>query len=100
MNNILIAGTNSYIGESFKAYIDKWPDKYNVSQISTKGLKPTQEIFKGIDIIVCVAGIAHIKETSENRHLYFDAASYNKAAEVFKAFSQNESGAPGYPGQV
>ena len=29
-------------------------------------------MFEGVDAIFCVAGIAHIKETAENRHLYFD----------------------------
>ena len=72
MKRILIAGANSYIGDSFKAYMDQWPDKYEVSVYDTMGAKPSAELFEGIDVIFCVAGIAHIKETEENRHLYFD----------------------------
>ncbi len=72
MKNILIAGARSYIGESFKAFLEQWPEEYVVSEIGTRELEPTPEMFKDVDAIFCVAGIAHIKETAENRHLYFD----------------------------
>lgn len=72
MRHILIAGAHSYIGESFKDFLGQWPDEYEVTTLATKGLEPNPEMFKGIDAIFCVAGIAHIKETSENRHLYFE----------------------------
>lgn len=72
MKHILIAGANSYIGESFKEFLEQYPDQYSVTEIGTKGLEPTPDQFDGIDAIFCVAGIAHIKETSENRHLYFE----------------------------
>lgn len=72
MRNILIAGAGSYIGESFKDFLGQWPDEYTVDVIGTKGLEPKPELFENVDSIFCVAGIAHIKETAENRHLYFD----------------------------
>lgn len=72
MKHILIAGANSYIGESFKEYMKQYPDQYFVAEIETKGLEPTPELFKGNDVVFCVAGIAHIKETNENRHLYYE----------------------------
>lgn len=72
MKKVLIAGKNSYIGESFREYIQQFPEKYSVSEIDTKGLEPNPELFNGFDVVFCVAGIAHIKETKENRHLYFD----------------------------
>lgn len=72
MKKIIIAGAGSYIGESFKEFLSQWPEQYKVDVISTKGLEPKPEMFEGIDAIFCVAGIAHIKETNENRHLYFD----------------------------
>lgn len=72
MKHILIAGAHSYIGESFKEFLGQWPDEYKVDVIGTKGIDPKPEMFEGIDVIFCVAGIAHIKETAENRHLYFD----------------------------
>ena len=72
VKKILIAGANSYIGDSFKRYMESWPDRYEVSIYDTMGAQPSAELFKGTDAILCVAGIAHIKETDENRHLYFD----------------------------
>ena len=72
MKNILIAGTHSYIGESFKALLDQYREMYSVNVIDTRGLKPTPEVFKGIDVIFCVAGIAHKKVISKNRYQYFD----------------------------
>lgn len=72
MKHILIAGTQSYIGDSFKEYMAQWPEKYTVTELETKGLKPEPQMFEDIDSIFCVAGIAHIKETADNRHLYFD----------------------------
>ena len=72
MKHILIAGAGSYIGESFKTFLGQWPEQYKVDVLETKGLEPKPELFEGIDAIFCVAGIAHIKETAENRHLYFD----------------------------
>lgn len=72
MKNVLIAGANSYIGESVKTYLMQYQDEYAVSEIDAKGLIPTADMFKGIDIVFCVVGIAHIKETSKNRHVYFE----------------------------
>ena len=72
MKHILIAGAGSYIGESFKTFLGQWTEQYKVDVLETKGLEPKPELFEGIDAIFCVAGIAHIKETAENRHLYFD----------------------------
>ena len=72
MRRLLIAGTRSYIGESFKAFLAQRPEEYQVDELETIGLKPTKALFEGVDAIFCVAGIAHIKETSENRRLYYD----------------------------
>ncbi len=72
MKNVLIVGSHSYIGESFREYLCKWPDQYKVDTLATKGLKPSSSMFTGIDFIFCVVGIAHMKETTGNRHLFFD----------------------------
>lgn len=72
MKNVLIVGKNSYIGESFLHYMEQYPDEYAVSELNTIGLKPTPELFKGVDVIFCVAGIAHIRETKDNQALYFE----------------------------
>lgn len=72
MKHILITGTHSYIGTSFSDFLRQWPEEYVVTMIGTRNLTPKPEMFDGIDTIFCVAGIAHIKETAENRHQYFD----------------------------
>lgn len=69
---ILITGVKSYIGDSVKEYLLQEPDKYLVNNVEAKGLKPVPDIFKGYDIVFNVAGIAHIKETKENQHLYYE----------------------------
>lgn len=72
MKRILITGAKSYIGESVRAYLMNTPDSYEVEVKDTVGWKPVVSDFTGFDVVFNVAGIAHIKETAENRHLYFD----------------------------
>lgn len=72
MKKILITGANSYIGESVRDYLLQDPGNYAVDIIDTIGLDPTPEVFADYDVVFNVAGIAHIKETPENRHLYYD----------------------------
>lgn len=72
MKHVLITGANSYIGESVKQYLQQEPDKYEVNIIDTMNWTPALSDFAGIDVVFNVAGIAHIKETAENRHLYYD----------------------------
>lgn len=71
MKKILITGADSYIGDSFRNYMQQWPEKYRVETIDTRGLKPLAEMFGSFDAVFHVAGIAHIKESQENRGLYF-----------------------------
>lgn len=71
MKKILITGANSYIGDSVKDYLLQEPGKYSVDIIDTIGFEPKPEDFKGYDVVFNVAGIAHIKETPDNRDLYF-----------------------------
>lgn len=72
MKKVLITGANSYIGDSVKEYLLQYPDQYDVTIRDTIGWEPKKEDFAGVDVVFNVAGIAHIKETDENRHLYYD----------------------------
>lgn len=72
MKRILITGAKSYIGEFVRDYLMDDPDKYQVSIRDAMGWEPQISDFKDIDVVFNVAGIAHIKETAENRHLYYD----------------------------
>ncbi len=72
MKKVLITGAKSYIGESVKDYLLNNNAEYDVEIKDTFGWEPKASDFNGFDVVFNVAGIAHIKETSQNRHLYFD----------------------------
>jgi len=72
MKKVLITGAGSYIGEKTKEYLLQEPDKYSIDIINTIGWEPNVSDFNGYDVVFNTAGIAHIKETKGNRHLYYD----------------------------
>lgn len=72
MKRVLITGANSYIGESVRDYLNKRPSDYEVCVRDTLGWEPEYKDFIGFDVVFNVAGIAHIKESEANQHLYFD----------------------------
>lgn len=72
MKRILITGANSYIGTSFERYIkDNYSDLYIVETVNLRG-GWQEKSFSEYDSVLHVAGIAHRKETKENRQLYYD----------------------------
>lgn len=72
MKKILITGANSYIGTSFEKYMAQWPEKYHVDTIDMIDGTWREKSFSEYDCVYHVAGIAHIKETEENAHLYYE----------------------------
>ena len=72
MKKVLITGDNSYIGDAVKKYLEQESNNYDVDTIDTVGISPSVEMFSPYDVVFNVAGIAHIKETKDNRHLYYD----------------------------
>lgn len=71
MKNILITGTNSYIGKSLENWLMKEESMYEVDTISLKDQSWKEKDFKDYDTVVHAVGIAHRKETDENKDLYF-----------------------------
>lgn len=67
---ILIAGSGSYIGEMFKTYLLQYGN-YTVETFETVSDSWKMLNFSGYDAVYDVAGIAHIKETKKNRHLFY-----------------------------
>lgn len=72
MKKILITGANSYIGMSFEKYMAQWPEQYQVDTVDMIDGSWREKSFAGYDAVFHVAGIAHIKETEENAHLYYE----------------------------
>lgn len=89
MKKILITGAGSYVGESVKAFLLQWPEQYQVDAVHTKTDEWKQLSFDGYDSVFHVAGIAHIKETRENRDLYYKV---NRDMAVEIAQKAKESG--------
>lgn len=69
MKRILITGINSYLGKSFKSYIEGFPG-YSTVSVSLRNGAWRDEDFSGIDTVYHVAGLAH----SDNGHISAEKA--------------------------
>lgn len=69
MIRILITGKGSYIGSAFLDYMNSF-DCYQVEELDVQDNKWKLYDFQNYDVVYHVAGIAHIKETEQNKHLY------------------------------
>ena len=87
MKQVLIVGKDSYIGEHLKAWLDIFPKEYKIDIISPLDHKWNKADFKQYDTVVNVAGIAHIKNITDdmkdlfysvNRDLAYEIASHAK----------------------
>lgn len=71
MKKILITGKNSYVGNSLKKWLENYPGKYIIDTISLRDDYWKKRDFSCYDVVIHVAGIAHIKETKKNAELYY-----------------------------
>ena len=71
MKKILITGKNSYIGNSLVRWLGYYHNRYSIDSISLKSDDWKKKKFSEYDVVLHVAGIAHIKETKENEGLYY-----------------------------
>ncbi|MDE1549884.1 NAD-dependent epimerase/dehydratase family protein [Jeotgalibaca caeni] len=71
MKKILITGANSYVGTSFEKWVAQYPESYDVDTVDMKAYSWRERNFSEYDVVLHVAGIAHIKETKENEELYY-----------------------------
>ena len=72
MKKILITGANSYIGISFDEYMKNYSKEYLIDTLDMLDSTWKNKDFSGYDVIYHVAGIAHQKETDENKYLYYE----------------------------
>lgn len=84
---VCISGAGSYIGIQIAKHLLSDPEMFQVAEVDvSQPWKP--EAFAGFDAVIHVAGIAHQKETAENRELY-TTVNRNLALEVAKAAKAN-----------
>jgi UDP-glucose 4-epimerase len=70
LKKVLIAGQNSYIGNSFRNWLSSWPNEYNADVIDMVDDKWKNGSFYGYDAIFHVAAIVHRKEKADMEQLY------------------------------
>ena len=73
MINILITGSNSYVGQNFEQHLLEYKDKYHIDTLDMKDNNWVDYDFSKYDVIYHVAGIAHSdyrKLTKEQEALY------------------------------
>ncbi|NLW42624.1 MAG: NAD-dependent epimerase/dehydratase family protein [Tissierellia bacterium] len=71
MKRVLITGKNSYIGTSLENWLMREPDKYIVETVDMRDGSWKEKDFSQYDVVFHVAGIAHIKKTTNNQALYY-----------------------------
>ena len=71
MKKILITGANSYIGNSVEKWLEKEPNKYNISTVVMKDESWKQKDFSEYDVVFHVAGIAHVSSDPKMEALYY-----------------------------
>lgn len=68
---ILITGQSSYIGQNLKNWLLKDPEVYEVSSISVRNNEWESHDFSEYDVVVHVAGIAHVSADPKLEELYY-----------------------------
>lgn len=71
MKRILITGKNSYVGNSFEKWLDHYPDQYQVDKISVRDETWKAFDFSPYDVVLHVAGIAHVSTDPKMKDLYY-----------------------------
>ena len=71
MKNILITGKGSYIGTNVITWLKKTPQDYEVEELDVKDNTWKQKSFENYDVIIHVAGIAHVSADSKLKELYY-----------------------------
>ncbi|MDG0888947.1 NAD-dependent epimerase/dehydratase family protein [Paracholeplasma manati] len=89
MKRVLITGANSYVGTNVEKWLMKEPENFYVETLDMRDPNWKHFDFSKFDVVVHVAGIAHIKETNKNRYLYFKV---NRDLAVETAIKAKESG--------
>lgn len=71
MKRILITGKTSYIGNSFKQWLENYSDRYYVETISLRDGSWSETDFSIYDTVFHVAGIAHVSSDPKLEDMYY-----------------------------
>jgi len=71
MKKILIIGEKSYLSIKFREHIKEKKDLLKYEVISVRNNSWEKMNFSNFDSVLFFAGIAHVKETEKNQHLYY-----------------------------
>ncbi|ETT45164.1 putative NAD-dependent epimerase/dehydratase [Paenibacillus sp. FSL R7-269] len=68
---ILITGKGSYVGTSFINWVKQWPEQYEVEELSVRGEAWKEYDFSIYDVVLHVAGIAHVSTDPSMEQEYY-----------------------------
>ncbi|AIQ76189.1 NAD-dependent epimerase/dehydratase family protein [Paenibacillus odorifer] len=68
---ILITGKGSYVGTNFIKWLEQWPDQYEVVELSVRGTDWKEHDFSIYDVVLHVAGIAHVSTDPSMEQQYY-----------------------------
>src|SRR5690625_3112032 len=71
MKKVLITGKNSYVGNNLERWLNQYPEKYMVDKISLRNESWKEHDFSIYDVVVHVAGIAHVSTDPNMEDLYY-----------------------------
>lgn len=84
MKKVLITGQSSYVGNSFKTWVQKYySEEIQVETVGMRSREWEKISLNKFDVVLHVAGIAHIRENDENREMYYQI-NRDLAVEVAK----------------
>ncbi len=72
MKRILITGKSGYIAQCFDRSLRQFSSEYCATSVSLRDGTWREADFSQYDVVLHAAGIAHIKETTGNAHLYYE----------------------------
>ncbi len=82
MKKVLIIGKSSYIGESCKAWLEQYPENYTVDIVNPKNREWQEADFTQYETVVDFAGIAHIKNITEDMRELFYSVNRDLSIEI------------------
>ncbi|RKL68051.1 NAD-dependent epimerase [Salipaludibacillus neizhouensis] len=71
MKKILITGKSSYVGTSLKKWLGNYPDRYSIDSISLRNDSWKEKDFSDYDVVLHVAGIAHVSTDPKMEDMYY-----------------------------